>query len=164
MRCGRRERCTRRTTLYGARRHLSRGTPGPPWVEAAAVGYVAASVPLLGAPSLADSSAEVTDGSTLSFFLERALEVKRKEEEAVEVAELTELEEQVAAPEVRLLGELQKDRTEAIRVTAQPWPTLSQVEQLAILWFLAKDMVVKRRETTRWTRWRRAGFLFYYSS
>ena len=131
MRCGRRERCTRRTTLYGARRHLSRGTPGPPWVEAVAVGYVAASVPLLGAPSLADSSAEVADGSTLSFFLERALEVKRKEEEAVEVAELTELEEKVAAAEVRLLGELQKDRTEAIRVTAQPWPTLSQVEQLA---------------------------------
>ena len=33
--------------------------------EAAAVGYVAAGVPLLGAPSLADSSAEVIDGSTV---------------------------------------------------------------------------------------------------
>ena len=42
--------------------------PGPPWVEAAAVGYVAASVPLLGAPSLADSLAEVIEGSTLSFL------------------------------------------------------------------------------------------------
>ena len=56
--------------------------PGPPWVEAAAVGYVAAGVPLLGAPSLADSSAEVIDGSTLSF-LQHALDVKRKEEEVL---------------------------------------------------------------------------------
>ena len=38
--------------------------PGPPLVEAVTVGYVAAGVPLLGAPSLADSSAEVIDGST----------------------------------------------------------------------------------------------------
>ena len=53
--------------------------PGPPWVEAVTVGYVAAGVPLLGAPSLADSSAEVIDGSTLSFLLQRALDVKRKE-------------------------------------------------------------------------------------
>ena len=47
--------------------------PGPPGDEAVAVGYAAASVPLLGAPSLADSSAEAIDGSTLSFLLQRAL-------------------------------------------------------------------------------------------
>ena len=47
--------------------------PGPPWVEAAAVGHVAAGVPLLGAPSLADSSAEVIDGSTFSFLLQHSL-------------------------------------------------------------------------------------------
>ena len=76
--------------------------PGPPWVEAAAVGYVAAGVPLLG--------------STLSFLLLRALAVKRMEVEAVEV-ELTELEEKVAAAEDRLLRELEKDRDEAVRVT-----------------------------------------------
>ena len=60
----------------------------------------------LGAPSLADSSAEVIDGSTLSFLLQRALEVKRKEEEeeAVEAAELVELEEKLAAAEERLLA------------------------------------------------------------
>ena len=75
--------------------------PRPPLVEAVTVGYVAAGVPLLGAPSLADSSAEVIDGSTLSFLLQRALEVKRKEEEeAVEAAELVELEEKLAAAEV----------------------------------------------------------------
>ena len=72
--------------------------PGPPWVEAVAVGYAAAGVPLLGAPLLADSSAEAIDGSTLSLLLQRALEVKRKEEEeAAEAAELAELEEKLAA-------------------------------------------------------------------
>ena len=40
------------------------------------------------------------DGSTLSFLLQRVLEVKRKEEEeAVEAAELVELEEKLAAAE-----------------------------------------------------------------
>ena len=107
---------------------------------------MAAGVPLLGAPSLADSSAEAIDGSTLSFLLQRALEVKREEEEAVEVAELTELEEKVVAAEDGLLRELEKDWAKAIRVTTQSWPTLSRVGQLAILWFLAKDKVVKRRE------------------
>ena len=61
------------------------------------------------------------------------------------MAELTELEEKVEVAEDWLLRELQKDRTEAVRVTAQSWPTLSRVEQLAILWFLAKDKVKKRR-------------------
>ena len=78
-------------------------------------GYVAAGVPLLGAPSLAGSSAEAIDGSTLSFLLQHALEVKRKEEEeeeAVETAELAKLEEKVAAAERRLLVELQRDRDE----------------------------------------------------
>ena len=114
--------------------------PGPPWVEAAAVGYVAAGVPLLGAASLADSSAEVIDGSTLSFLLQRALEVKRKEEEA----ELVELEEKLAAAEFRLLEVLRQER-EGTRVTRQTWSTLSRVEQLAVHWFMAKDAVGKRR-------------------
>ena len=45
------------------------------------IGYVAAGVPLLGAPSMAGPSAEVIDGSTLSFLPQRALDVKRKEKE-----------------------------------------------------------------------------------
>ena len=102
-------------------------------------------MPLLGAPSLADSSAEVIDGSTLSFFLQRAQEVKRKEEEAVEAAELVELEEKLAAAEERLLDVLRRDREEGTRVTRQTWSTLSRVEQLAVRWFMAKDAVEKRR-------------------
>ena len=65
-------------------------------------------MPLLGAKSLADSSAEVIDGSTLSVLLQRALEVERKEEEAVEAAELVELEEKLAAAEERLLAVLRR--------------------------------------------------------
>ena len=152
MRSSKRQRCTRRTTPYGARRHLSRGCgrdvpldPGPPWVQAAAVGYVAAGVPLLGAPSLADSSADVIDDSTLSFLLQRALQVKRKEEEeAVEAAELVEMEEKLAAAEGRLLEVLRQER-EGTRVTRQTWSTLSRVEQFAVHWFMAKDAVGKRR-------------------
>ena len=125
---GRRERCKKRTTLHGARRHLSRGcgpesrwTRGPPGDEAVAVGYAAASVPVLGAPSLADSSAEATDGSTLSFLQQHALDDKRKEEEeAVETAELAKLEEKVAAAEVRLLHALQQDRLRALHARDEP--------------------------------------------
>ena len=107
-------------------------------------GYVAAGVPLLGAPSLADSSAEAIDGSTLSFLLQHALEVKRKEEEeAVETAELA--EEKVVAAESRLLVELQRDRDEGVRVTPQTWDSLSRVEQLAVRWFVAKDEVRKKK-------------------
>ena len=132
-----------------------------------------ARVPLLGAPSLADSSAEAIDGRTLSFLLQRALEVKRKEEEEpVEAAELVKLEEELAAAEDRLFSELEKDRVEAVRMTPQSWPTLSRVEQLAIVWFLDKDKVrkrkvkrkkkLKRRTRRSRTRWRRPGSLRSY--
>ena len=120
--------------------------PGPPLVEAVTVGYVAAGVPLLGAPSLADSSAEVIDGSTLSFLLQRALEVKRKEEEeVVEAAELVELEEKLAAAEERLLEVFRRDLDEGTPVARQTWSTLSRVEQFAVRWFMAKDAVGKKR-------------------
>ena len=120
-------------------------------------GYVAASVPLLGAPSLADSSAEVIDGSTLSFLLQRALEVKRKEEEeeAVEAAELVELEEKVAVAESKLLLELRRDREEGTRITPQTWSSLSRVEQLAVHWFIAKEKVGKKREKRKKKKKRR---------
>ena len=113
-------------------------------------------MPLLGAPSLADSSAEAIDGSTLSFLLQHALEVKRKEEEeAVETAELAKLEEKVAAAERRLLVELQRDRDEGVRVTAQTWDSLSRVEQLAVRWYVARDEVRKKKGKRKKKRRRR---------
>ena len=101
--------------------------PGPPWVEAAAVGSVA---------SLADSSAEVIDGSTLSFLLQRALEVKRKEEE--EAVEAAELEEKLAAAEERLLAVLRRDREERTRVSRheEEEEEEDEVDTLAPVWFL----------------------------
>ena len=79
--------------------------PGPPGDEAVAVGYAAASVPLLGAPLLADSSAEAIDGSTLSFLLQRALDDKgRRRRRRSWVAEVNELEEKVAKAEARVDG------------------------------------------------------------
>ena len=46
------------------------------------VGYVAAGVPLLGAPSMASPSAEAFDESTLYFLLaENLARVKEEEEE-----------------------------------------------------------------------------------
>ena len=95
-------------------------------------------------PLLADSSAEAIDGSTLSFLLQCAL--GEEEEEAVEAAELVDLEEKLAAAEERLLEVLRRDRDELTRVTRQTWSTLSRVEQLAVHWFLVKDAVEKRRE------------------
>ena len=149
---GRRERCTRGTTLYGARRHLSCWKRPAPLSEVAGPqvavtgGNVVASVPLLGAPSMADSSAEAIDGSTLSFLLQHALEVKRKEEEeAVEAAELAELEEKVAVAECRLLAELQREREEATCITRRTWAALSGVEQYAVLWSSAKEKVKMRK-------------------
>ena len=119
-------------------------------------------LPLLGAPLLADSSAEAIDGSTLSFLLQRTLEVKRKEEEAVEAAELVELEEKLAAAEGRLLEVLRREREEATRVTRQTWSTLSRVDQLAVHWFLAKEVVVKRREKRKKTQEEMAGGRYFY--
>ena len=152
---GRRERCTRRTTLYGARRHLSGKRPAPlsevTGPQAAVTdGYVAAGVPLLGVPSLADSSAEAIDGSTLSFLLQRALEVKRKEEEeAVEAAELVELEEKLAAAEERLLAMLRRDREEGTRITPQTWSSLSRVEQFAVHWSWPRRRLGRRGKRGR---------------
>ena len=54
--------------------------PGPPWVEAGTVGYVAARVPLLSTQVLADTAAEVVDSRTVTFLLELALKEKKEEE------------------------------------------------------------------------------------
>ena len=117
--------------------------PGPPWVEAVAVGYAAASVPLLGAPSLADSSAEAIDGSALSFLIQHALDVKRKEEEeALEQAEVAELEADVVAKETLLWQELEDFRATRNR---PPFHTLSPILQVAVNWHAAKLTVSRRK-------------------
>ena len=67
--------------------------PGPPWVEAVTVGYVAAGVPFLGAPSLAAHSAEAIDGRTLRHLLK--LNLKLKEEEEKREEELEQLNKRV---------------------------------------------------------------------
>ena len=82
------------------------------------------------------------DAAALSFLLAQTLAAQQEEVEAKERAAVAELE---AAAKDRLPRELDKDRAEAVRVSTQSWPTLSRVEQLAIVWFLAKDKVRKRK-------------------
>ena len=143
------------TTLPGVRPAPLSEVTGPQ--AAVTSGYVAGIVPLLGAPSLAESSAEAIDGSTLSFLLQHALGDKRKEEEeeAVGVVELAELEEKVAVAESRLLVEIQRVWEEATRITRQTWAALSRVEQYAVLWSLAKEKVKKRKEKRKRKRRKR---------
>ena len=101
-------------------------------------------------PALAAPAAETVDAAALSFLLAQTLAAQQQEEvEAKEQAAVTELEDKVAPAEDRLLREPEKDRAEAVRVTTQSWPTLSRVEQLAIVWFLAKDKVRKRKKKRR---------------
>ena len=110
-------------------------------------GNVAASVPLLGAPSLADSTAEAIDGGTLSFLLQHASEVKRKEEEAVEAAELAELEAKLARAEERIVQEI--DRLEGVSDRSD----LTQLLNRCFRWHVAmhetKKRKLKRRKRTR---------------
>ena len=100
-------------------------------------------MPLLGAPSLADCSAEAIDGGTLSFLLQHALEDKRKEEEAVEAAELAELEAKLARAEERIVQEIDwlkevSDRSD-----------LTQLLNRCCRWYVAKDEVRKRKVNRR---------------
>ena len=78
----------------------------PPWVDAVTVGYVAGGAPLMGVPSLADSSAEAIDGRTLRFLLKQNLarkeeeeEMRRKLEEAEHEASLLRLSDRACAGE-----------------------------------------------------------------
>ena len=72
--------------------------------SAVTAGYVAAGVPLLGAPSMASPSAEAIDESTLSFLLGGNLaRVKEEEEEKEMQAELA-TKEQVLVSEIEGRG------------------------------------------------------------
>ena len=100
--------------------------------------------PLLAPPVLAGGDG--LDESALAFLVQQTLLARDKEEaEAVEAAVLAELEEKVAVAEGRLPVELQREREGGSRISRQSWAMLSRVEQLAVEWYLAKDVLVKRR-------------------
>ena len=68
------------------------GRPGvlkepEPQIRAFTVGYVAAPVPSVAPPALAAPAAEAVDSRALTFLLGCALEVQRKEEEALREVE-----------------------------------------------------------------------------
>ena len=120
-------------------------------------------VPSVVPPALAAPAVETVDAAGLSFLLAQTLAAQQQEEvEAKEQAAVAELEEKVAAAEDWLLRELEQDWAEAVRVTTQSWPTLSRVEQLAIVWFLAKDKV-RKRELKRKKKEEEAELLFMTS-
>ena len=83
--------------------------PGPPWVEAVTVGYVAA-----GAPSLVVASVAAHDGlddATVQFLLQQSLlAVAAEEEEAREREEVKVLQEKVKEKERRIVEEIDRLR------------------------------------------------------
>ena len=81
--------------------------PGPSWVEAVTVGYVAARPPSLTVVPVSDDR---IDDATLQFLLQQSLLARAEEEEqAREEAEVKELEDDVALKEGRLLVVLERD-------------------------------------------------------
>ena len=66
--------------------------PRPPWVEAFTVGYVAAGAPLPVVPTLRGDDG--VDGTTISFLLKVALQVKKKERRRRQKLEEKEEEEE----------------------------------------------------------------------
>ena len=88
------------------------------------------------------------DQATVQFLLQQSL----AEEEEREQAELDQLEDDVVLTESRLLEELQRDRDEAACVTRQTWAALSRKERAAVLWFVAKKRVEKRKEKRKRSR------------
>ena len=164
------------TTPYGGQeqpppgmRPGSLSDPGPPQQVAATVGYVTVGAPRLTPVVLVQDAA--LDDKTVAWLLECSLaERQREEEEAVEAAVLADLEVKVAVAEGRLLVELQREREDGTRISRQTWATLFRVEQLAVEWYLAKDVLVKRRvkkkkkEKRRRTRRRRRWLVDVISS
>ena len=101
---------------------------------AVTVGYVAAGVLLLGAPSMASPSAEAIDESTLSFLLaENLARVKEKEEVEELVADLDRREQ-------KLMEAIERHRASVKRGDLG-----SRVEAAAAWWFMAKTALAERR-------------------
>ena len=113
---------------------------------AVTVGYVAAGVPLLDAPSMASPSADAIDESTLSFLLaENLARVKEKEEVEELVADL-------AWREQKLLEELERHRASFKRGDRG-----SRVEAAAAWWFMAKTALAERGITASPGRYTNTG-------
>ena len=122
---------------------------------AAAVGCVAAGVPCL-TPVVSGKEA-ANDDSTVAWLLACSL-AEAREEEGVKL-----LEEKVAEAESRLLEELEQHHGVASQPkTPQAWAALSRVKQAAVLWYVARIRVMKRKEKgrkkrkkmmRRWSRW-----------
>ena len=119
--------------------------------SAVTVGFVAAGVPLLGAPSMSSPSAEAIDESTRSFLLAGNLaRVKEEEEEKEMQAELA-TKEQVLVSEIeQFLRSYDRSRQ------------ITDVENHAVAWFVAKIALLKRKKRKktkkRRKRTRRARF------
>ena len=113
---------------------------------AVTVGYVAAGVPLLGAPSMASPSAEAIDESTLSFLLaENLARVKEKEEVEELVADLDRKEQ-------KLLEEIER-----FRASFKRGDRGSRVEAAAAWWFMAKTALAERGTTASPGRYTNTG-------
>ena len=129
--------------------------PGPPVVGAVTVGYVAAPGPLLAPPVLAGGDG--LDESALAFLVQQTLLARDKEEaEAVEAAELAELEAKLARAEERIVEEI--DRLKGVRDRSD----LAQLLNRCCGWYLRQDAVKKmkakrkRKRRKRLRRWRRS--------
>ena len=109
--------------LPGTRPEQLTATPRPQ--AAFSVGHVAA-----GAPSLFVAPVGVHDGlddATVQFLVQQVLQARTaEEEEAKEVAEVKELQDDMALQERRLVEALERDRAEGVRTTRHSWAALSR--------------------------------------
>ena len=116
--------------------------PGPPWVEAVTVGYVAAGAPsLVVAPVAAHDE---LDNATVQFLLQQSLLARaQEEEEARELEEVQLLEEKVKEKERRIVEEIDRLRS------------LGENDRSPLLtrtcgWYVARrDLLAKKEEMKR---------------
>ena len=116
--------------------------PGPPWVEAVTVGYVAAGAPsLVVAPVAAHDE---LDNATVQFLLQQSLLARaQEEEEARELEEVMLLEEKVKEKERRIVEEI--DRLRGLGENDRS-PLLIRT----CAWYVARrDLLAKMEETKR---------------
>ena len=139
--------------------------PGPPWVEAVTVGYVAAAPPSLVVSLVAEH--DNVDQATVQFLLQQSLLAHAEEEEkAREEAEVKELEEKVD----RMMEQLaEKVREVARRDGFRLSPNLSVLERTACALvghseILRKKEKRKKRKKRRRRIRNRSGFLVSCSS
>ena len=137
--------------------------PGPPWVEAVTVGYVAAGAPSLVVSLLAEH--DNVDQATVQFLLQQSLLAHAEEEEkAREEAEVKELEKKVD----RMMEQLaEKVREVARRDGFRLSLNLSDLERTACAFVAHSEGLRKKKEKRKKRRRRiryRSGFLVSCSS